>query len=188
MATLNEGGSGLLWVGGLALFLILIVLAVQYESLINPLIVVGVLPLGLVGASAALLLTQTPISATVFIGLILMVGIAANNSIVLVAYVEQLRELGHSLSEAVRLGAATRLRPILMTATAAIAGMVPLATGGQEGGEILQPLAITVIGGMAASLLATLLVLPAAYFLIHRHRAHSRPEVGNPMALQERKR
>lgn len=169
MATLNEGGGGLLWVGGLALFLILIVLAVQYESLINPLIVVGVLPLGLTGASAALWLTQTPISATVFIGLILMMGIAANNAIVLVAYVEQLREQGHSLSEAVRLGAATRLRPKLMTATAAIAGMVPLATGGQEGGEILQPLAITVIGGMAASLLATLLVLPAAYFLIHYH-------------------
>ena len=174
MATLNEGGSGLLWVGGLALFLILIVLAVQYESLINPLLVVGVLPLGLTGASTALLLTQTPISATVFIGLILMVGIAANNSIVLVAYVEHLRELGHSLSEAVRLGAATRLRPILMTASAAIAGMVPLATGGQEGGEILQPLAITVIGGMAASLLATLLVLPAAYLLIHCHREHLR--------------
>ncbi len=171
MATLSEGGSGLLWIGGLALFLILIVLAVQYESLVNPLIVVGVLPMGLVGAAVALLLTQTPISATVFIGLVLMVGIAANNSIVLVAYVEQLRELGHSLAEAVRMGAATRLRPILMTATAAIAGMVPLATGGQEGGEILQPLAITVIGGMTASLVATLFVLPAIYSAIHQRRA-----------------
>ena len=183
MATLNEGGSGLLWVGGLALFLILIVLAVQYESLINPLIVVGVLPMGLIGAAAALLLTQTPISATVFIGLILMVGIAANNSIVLVAYIEQLREVGQPLMEAVRIGAATRLRPILMTATAAIAGMVPLAGGGQEGGEILQPLAITVIGGIVASLAATLFVLPSIYLLIHQRRSKSgSPENANQAA------
>lgn len=171
MATLSEGGGGLLWVGLLALFLILAVLAAQYESLVNPLIVVGTLPLGLVGAAAALALTQTPLSATVVIGLILMVGIAANNAIVLVAYVEQLREAGLPLAEAVRMGAATRLRPILMTAFAAIAGMAPLAAGTQEGGEILQPLAIAVIGGMAASLAATLLVLPVAYTLIHE-RTH----------------
>lgn len=168
MATLSEGGSGLVWVGLLALFLILAVLAAQYESLVNPLIVVGTLPLGLIGAAAALTLTQTPLSATVIIGLILMVGIAANNAVVLVTYIEQLRDAGLSLTDAVRRGAATRLRPILMTALAAVAGMAPLAAGTQEGGEILQPLAITVIGGMAASLLATLVALPVAYTSIHQ--------------------
>lgn len=170
MATLAEGGGGLWWTAVLALVLVVIVLAVQYESLTNPLLIVAVLPLGVVGASAALWLTNTPLSTTVFIGLILLVGIAANNAIVLVAYVEQLRGKGVPLVEAIRQGASARLRPKLMTAFVAMAGLAPLARGAQEGGEILKPLSLAVLGGMPVSLIATLLVLPTAYWLVHRRR------------------
>lgn len=167
MAALAEGGSGFGWIVLLALGLIVVVLAVQYESLANPLLIVGVLPLGPIGAIATLWLTRTPLSSTVFIGMILLIGIAANNAIVLVAYIEQLRRRGVPLAEAVRQGASARLRPKLMTAFVAMAGLAPLASGTQEAGEILQPLALAVIGGMPISLIATLLVLPTAYRLVH---------------------
>ncbi len=170
MATLDSGGEGMGRVGLLALFLIVVVLAVQYESLLNPLLIVGVLPVGLGGSVLALWIAGAPLSTTVIIGFILLVGIAANNAIVLVAYIEQLRAQGRPLREAIREGATARLRPKLMTAAVAIAGLAPLATGSQEGGEILQPLALAVIGGMPLSLLATLLILPTAYFAIHRRR------------------
>lgn len=170
MAALGEGGRGLWRMALLALVLILVVLAVQYESLTNPLLIVAVLPLGVTGAIAALWLTKTPLSTTVFIALILLLGIAANNAIVLVAYIEQLRRKGVPLADAVRQGASARLRPKLMTAFVAMAGLAPLAQGTLEGGEILKPLSLAVIGGMPASLLATLLVLPTAYWLVHRRR------------------
>lgn len=167
MAVLDAGGGGLWWVGGLSLFLVIVVLCVQYESLINPLLVVLVLPLGLCGSVAALVYTRMPLSTTVFIGMILLVGIAANNAVVLMAYIEQLRHSGQSLREAVLEGAVARLRPKLMTGLIAMAGLAPLAGGAQEGGEILQPLAITVIGGLPASLIATLVVLPVLYTAVH---------------------
>jgi cobalt-zinc-cadmium resistance protein CzcA len=101
---------------------------------------------------------------------ILLIGIAANNAIVLVAFIEQLRRAGHPLVEAVRLGALLRLRPKLMTACVAMAALAPLANGQQEGGEILQPLAIVVLGGMPVALIATLVVLPALYVIAHGHQ------------------
>jgi cobalt-zinc-cadmium resistance protein CzcA len=133
-----------------------------------------------VGAVGALYVSGTPLSATAFIGFILLIGIAANNAIVLVAFIEQLRRAGHSLIEAVRLGALLRLRPKLMTACVAMAALVPLANGQQEGGEILQPLAIVVLGGMPIALIATLVVLPALYVIAHGARTESQG-VGNPV-------
>lgn len=147
------------------------VLAVQYESLINPLLIVVVLPLGLIGAAVALWSTGTPLSATAVVGMVLLMGIAANNAIVLVAFVEQLRRDGRPLLEAVREGAAARLRPKLMTAAVAMAGLAPLVNQRAEGSEMLQPLAVTVLGGLPASLLATLLVLPVLYTTVHARRA-----------------
>lgn len=167
MAVLDTGGNGLGWVTLLALALIVVVLAVQYESFVNPLLIVLILPMGAVGSVVLLWLTGTPLSATVFIGLLLLMGIAGNNAIVLVSYIEQLRRNGMRLDDAVVMGASARVRPKLMTALVAIAGMVPLAGGGQEAGEILQPLALAVIGGMPVSLAATLLLLPAMYRYAH---------------------
>jgi multidrug efflux pump subunit AcrB len=138
----------------------IVVLAVYFESVVLPLLIVGVVPLGLVGALVALWLTGTPLSSTVFIGMILLVGISANNAIVLVTYVRQLLRSGAPAWDAIRDGAAVRLRPKLMTAFVAMVGLAPLSFGHQIGGEFLQPLAITVLGGIPVSLLATLVVLP----------------------------
>lgn len=173
MALLTSESGHLPWVVGLAAFLVLVVLVVLYESVTNALIVLFVLPFGVCGAVAALAVTKTPVSSTVMIGLILLVGIAANNAIVLLAFVEQLRREGTPLREAVRNGACTRLRPKVMTALIAIAGLAPLLSASQEGGEILQPLAIAVIGGMPVSLLGTLLVLPVLYVLVHGRKGNT---------------
>jgi len=175
MATLSGGSTGLGWAAAIGVLLILVVLAIQYEALLTPVLIVGVLPLSVVGAVGALYVAETPLSATAFIGVILLIGIAANNAIVLVAFIEQLRRAGHSVVESVRMGALLRLRPKLMTASVAMAALVPLANGRQEGGEILQPLAIVVLGGMPVALVATLLVLPALYVI-----AHGADPAGNP--------
>jgi multidrug efflux pump subunit AcrB len=178
MAALSGGSTGLGWAAAIGVLLILVGLAIQYEALLTPVLIVGVLPLSVVGAVGALYLAETPLSATAFIGVILLIGIAANNAIVLVAFIEQLRRAGHSVVEAVRLGASLRLRPKLMTASVAMAALVPLADGQQEGGEILQPLAIVVLGGMPVALIATLLVLPALYVIAHGADA-GRPSGGS---------
>mgnify|MGYP000182047514 CR=1 FL=1 len=126
---------------------------------------------GGLGAVLALTLAGLPLSATALIGFILVIGIATNNALVLVAFIEQMRREGHSVGEAVRVGTALRLQPKLMTALIAMAGMVPLAIGREEGGEILQPLALVILGGMPVALVATLLVLPVLYALVHGRRA-----------------
>lgn len=181
MATLSGGSSGLGWAAAIGVLLIIVVLAIQYEALLTPALIVGVLPVSIVGAVGALYVSDTPLSATAFIGLILLIGIAANNAIVLVAFVEQLRRAGHSMTEAVRLGSLLRLRPKLMTACVAMAALVPLANGQQEGGEILQPLAVVVLGGMPVALVATLIVLPALYVIAHggRHEAATDVQAGD---------
>ena len=188
MAVLTEGTTGIIWIAALSLLLIIVVLAVQYESLVNPLLVVSVLPPGLVGAAAALWLTGTPLSSTAVVGMVLLMGIAANNAIVLVVFVEQLRMGGRPLVDAVREGATARLRPKLMTAMVAMAGMVPLVNRSAEGGEMLQPLAVTVLGGLPVSLVATLLVLPALYVAVHAARvsSHSRQSLAEPAVRASR--
>jgi multidrug efflux pump subunit AcrB len=160
MALLDEGGEGVWWIAALAFALLVVVLAVYYESIAHAVLIAGVVPLGVAGAVLLLWATGTPFSATAFIGLILLVGIAANNAIVLVAYVEQLQRAGRAPLDAIREAAVARLRPKLMTALVAMVGLAPLAFANQEGGEILQPLALAVLGGMPVSLAATLVVLP----------------------------
>lgn len=174
MATLDQGGSGLVWVGLFGLFLLLVVLAVGAESFVNPLLIVVVLPVGLLGAMLALYVSGMPLSATAMIGFILVIGIATNNAIVLVAFIEQLRASGYPLLEAVKVGTSLRIQPKLMTATIAMAGMIPLAIGREEGGEILQPLAMVILGGMPVSLLATIILLPVLYIMVHERRLKQR--------------
>jgi multidrug efflux pump subunit AcrB len=190
MAALSGGSTGLGWAAAIGVLLILVVLAIQYEALLTPVLIVGVLPLSVVGAVGAMYISETPLSATAFIGVILLIGIAANNAVVLVAFIEQLRRAGHSVVESVRLGGLLRLRPKLMTASVAMAALVPLANGRQEGGEILQPLAIVVLGGMPLALVATLLVLPALYVIAHgteaaRDPEHTATKLSHDMPAQE---
>ena len=141
-------------------------LAVRYERLSNPLIILTTAPLALIGVSLILWLTGTAMSAPVLIGVILLVGIVVNNAILLVEYIESGRREGYSPSRAIVRAGAIRLRPILMTTTTTVLGMTPLAIGLGSGAEIMQPLALAVIGGLLVSMFLTLLVVPSLYLIV----------------------
>jgi multidrug efflux pump subunit AcrB len=151
----------------LAVFLVFVVLAVQYERLSNPLVILVAAPLSLVGVAVLLWLTQTAISAPVLIGVILLIGIVVNNAILLVEYIEiGRREQGLSPFDAIVEAGTVRLRPILMTTSTTILGMSPLAIGIGEGAEIMRPLALSVVGGLGVSMFLTLLVVPCVYLIV----------------------
>lgn len=152
----------------LAVFLIYLVMASQFESLLQPLIIMFTIPLALIGAVFALLLTGNAISVVVFIGLIMLVGIVVNNAIVLLDYINQLRKQGVAKLQAVKEAAQVRLRPILMTTLTTVLGLLPLALGLGEGAEVRAPMAITVIGGLLVSTLLTLVVIPVVYAVVDR--------------------
>jgi multidrug efflux pump subunit AcrB len=150
----------------LAIFLVFVVMAVQYESFVNPFIILFAIPLSMVGVGLMLWLTGTAMSAPVFLGVILLAGIVVNNAILLVEYTELARRRGLPPAEAVIEAGTIRLRPIMMTTLTTISGMLPLAIGLGGGSELMQPLAIAVVGGLSMSMLLTLFVVPCAYVVI----------------------
>ncbi len=154
----------------LAIFLVYLVMAAQFESLIHPLVIMLSVPLALVGAVFALFITHTSISVVVFIGLIMLAGIVVNNAIVLVDLVNQLRARGMERDAALVEAGRSRLRPIIMTMLTTTLGLLPMALGLGQGAEIRAPMAITVIGGILFSTLLTLVVVPVAYSLLDRKR------------------
>ncbi len=149
----------------LAIFFVLVVMAVQYEKLSSPLVILTSLPFSVIGAALLLYLTGTALSAPVLLGMIFLVGIVVNNAILLVAFANKKREEGLSAREAVAEAGTVRLRPILMTTLTTIFGMTPLALAIGEGGELLQPLALTIIGGLAFGTFLTLIMLPGIYVI-----------------------
>jgi hydrophobic/amphiphilic exporter-1 (mainly G- bacteria), HAE1 family len=154
----------------LAIALVYAVMAAQFESFRDPLIIMFSIPLAGVGVALALFLTNTVFNMQAFIGLIMLAGIVVNNAIVLIDYTNLLRrEYGHSLREAIELGGRRRLRPILMTTLTAILGLVPMAMGFGEGGEVQSPMARVVIGGLTTSTLITLIFIPVLYYIVE-HR------------------
>ncbi len=152
----------------LAVFLVYLVMASQFESFLHPFVIMMTMPLAVIGAVLALFVTGSSISVVVFIGLIMLAGIVVNNAIVLIDFVNQLRARGMSKVEAVIEGGKLRLRPIVMTTMTTILGLLPLALGIGEGAEIRAPMAITVIGGLAISTLLTLVVIPVVYCVMDR--------------------
>lgn len=160
---MDASTRSMLFAFGLALFLVYLVMASQFESLLHPFVIMFSIPLALVGAIGALKLSGNPVSVVVFIGLIMLAGIVVKNAIVLIDRVNQLRELGHSKRDALVLAAESRLRPIIMTTLATLLGFLPLALGLGEGSEVRSPMAITVMGGLAVSTLLTLIVVPIVY-------------------------
>jgi hydrophobe/amphiphile efflux-1 (HAE1) family protein len=151
----------------LAIFLVFVVMAVQYERLANPLVILTAVPLALIGVGAALLITGTNLSAPVLLGVILLVGIVVNNAILLVEYIEiGKREKNLSPFDAVVDAGSIRFRPILMTTLTTVCGMLPLAIGLGEGSELMRPLAIAVVGGLLVSMFLTLFVVPSLYLII----------------------
>ncbi|MBT3723094.1 MAG: efflux RND transporter permease subunit, partial [Gammaproteobacteria bacterium] len=172
--TLQQGrrmGINLL---ALALFLVFVVMAVQYESLVNPLVILLSVPFSAIGVAAGIHWLAIPISMPVWLGLIMLAGIVVNNAIVLVEQIEVERDRGLELLAAIVEGARLRLRPILMTALTTVVGMSPLAIGFGEGSEMLQPLAVVIVWGLSFSMLVTLILVPSMYRLLHV--SHHRPE------------
>ena len=165
---LDASIKSLLFAFALAIFLVYLVMASQFESLLHPFVILFTIPLAIVGAVLALWLDRSPISIVVFIGMILLVGIVVKNAILLVDKVNQLREQGVAKRDAIFQGATSRLRPIVMTTLTALFGFAPLAFFGGDGAEVRAPMAITVIGGLLVSTLLTLVVIPVMYDLLDR--------------------
>lgn len=165
---LDASVRSLLFALGLAIFLVYLVMASQFESLLHPFVIMFSVPLAAVGAVLALKLSGSAISVVVFIGLIMLVGIVVKNAIVLIDRVNQLRESGVPKREALAQAAESRLRPIVMTTLCTLFGFAPLALGWGEGAEVRAPMALTVIGGLAVSTLLTLIVVPVVYDLLDR--------------------
>ena len=154
----------------IGLLLVFMVMAAQFESLVDPLIILFAIPFTLVGVILAFLITGTTLSVVTFIGLIMLVGIVVNNGIVLVDYSNMLVRRGYSIRDAVMESGRSRLRPVLMTSMTTILGMLPMALSRGMGKELYAPLGITIIGGLLISMLVTLILVPTAYAAVHQHK------------------
>ena len=160
--------AGLLLSALLAVVLVYMVLASQFKSLLQPVIIMMSVPLGLAGVMVALFVTGTTLSVNSFMGIIMMVGIVVSNGVLLVDYANVLRRRGDDLVAATVHAGQTRLRPILMTTIATIVGLIPMALGIGEGSETNLPLARAVIGGLTVSTVMTLFLIPVLYSLLGR--------------------
>jgi len=165
----------------LAIFLVYIVMASQFESLVHPFIIIFTIPLAVIGVVIFLYLFNIPLSIVVFLGMIMLAGIVVNNAIVLVDYINYLRKSGISKMEAVMQAGKVRLRPILMTTSTTVLGLFPMALGLGDGAEIRTPMAITVIIGLLVSTLLTLVVIPTVYNIFSREN----PAEQNPVSVSE---
>jgi multidrug efflux pump subunit AcrB len=151
----------------LALFLVFVVMAIQYESLLNPFIILISVPFAAIGVALGVYVNDLPLSMPVWLGMIMLIGIVVNNAILLVEYIEIERQRYGDLAKAIVEAARLRLRPILMTTLSTVAGMIPLAVALGDGAEMLQPLAIAVVWGLSFSMLVSLLLVPVVYFMLH---------------------
>ena len=167
-AEMEKSLRSLLFALALAIFLVYVVMASQFESLLHPFIIICTVSLAAVGVVCALSVAQIALSIVVFIGLIMLAGIVVNNAIVLVDYVNTLRRGGMDRQTAIITAASVRLRPILMTTTTTVLALLPMALGLGEGAEIRVPMALTVIAGLISSTLLTLILIPTVYSVVDR--------------------
>jgi HAE1 family hydrophobic/amphiphilic exporter-1 len=165
---LNRSFKSLVFALLLAVFLVYLVMAAQFESFIHPFIILFTVPLGAIGVIWILLMTGQTLSVVVFIGAIMLSGIVVNNGIVLIDYINQLRRGGMDKLRALKEAGRIRLRPIIMTTMTTVLGLLPMALGLGEGAEIRSPMALTVIGGLFGATVLTLLVIPSLYSLVDR--------------------
>lgn len=183
----KESFASLLLALLLGIMLTYMVMAAQFESTIVPLIIMFSLPFGFVGAIWVFALTGFSLNITTFIGLIMMVGLVVKQAIVYLDYALQLiDENDWDIKEALKEAGRVRLRPILMTVSAMVLGFAPMAVSTKQGSEFWQPLSLTVIGGLTLSTVITLVLIPAAYYLIFRGRPRSAPPEGGSKTAPER--
>jgi multidrug efflux pump subunit AcrB len=174
----QQAFRSLMFVMAFAIFLVFIMLAFQFRSVVLPLLIFATQPLSLVSGLFALWVTNTPLNVSSYMGAILLIGLDMKNGILLVEYIQQLRKEGMALRPALLLAGRTRFRPILMTSLAAILGLFPLALGIGPGSQMQQPLAIMVIGGLTANMLFTRLVIPVGYLVLEGRKG--KDSVGEP--------
>lgn len=187
MDSIVETFTSLLVVLIVAILLVYMIMAAQFESFIHPFIIMFSLPLALTGGIMGLFVTGNTITATSFMGFIMLVGMVVNNAIVLVDYTNQLRERGMGCVEALEKAGPTRLRPILMTTLTTVLGMVPMALSTAEGTEMQRPMAITIIFGMTLSTVITLVFIPVLYAGVDKFR-HGRKSKKNKRKFHEGQR
>ncbi|MEA4816547.1 MAG: efflux RND transporter permease subunit [Lachnospiraceae bacterium] len=174
--SLTDTFSKLLLVLVVAILLVYMIMASQFESFIYPLIVMFSLPLGLTGSVFGLFITRNTITVTSFMGFIMLTGMVVNNAIVLIDYTNQLRERGLECDEALIEAGPTRLRPILMTTLTTILGLLPMALSNTEGTEMQRPMAITIMFGLTISTIVTLIFIPVLYSGVEKYRLKKRRE------------
>ena len=154
----------------LGIVLVYMVMAAQFESLLHPLLIMFSVPFAFSGVVAVLHLTGTPLSMSAYIGMVLLVGIVVNNSIVLVDYVNRLRARGRALREAIVEGGRQRLRPVMITTCTTVLGMMPMATSHGDGSATWRPLGLVVVGGLALASVVSLVLVPTLYYIAERRR------------------
>ena len=167
-ATLDESSRDLQFTFGIAVIVVLLVLAAQFESFVSALIIMATVPLGLACAVFAMLFTGTSLNVYSQIGLVLLVGVMAKNGILIVEFANQLRNRGRSVREAIEEAANIRLRPVMMTMISTILGAVPLILSFGAGAEARSALGWVIVGGLGLATLATLFLTPVAYLLLAR--------------------
>lgn len=165
-----ESMSGLAMAMAIAILLVYMVMVAQFESFGKPFIIMFSIPFAFVGVVFALLISRTTLNVVGMLGAILLIGIVVNNGIVLIDYIQQLREakVPGTLEEIVSKGCAARLRPVLMTTLTTIVGMIPSAFAFGEGGDMMQPLSVVIIGGLSVSTLVTLILIPTIYLIFEK--------------------
>ncbi|MBR4500013.1 MAG: efflux RND transporter permease subunit, partial [Paludibacteraceae bacterium] len=174
--TQQDTFSDMILLGLMIILLVYIVMASQFESLRMPAIIMFSIPFALSGVIVALWLTGRSLDMIGALGLVLLVGIVVKNGIVLVDYINLMRERGYELNTAIQMSGRSRIRPVLMTAFTTILGMIPMAVSSGEGAEMWQPLGIVVIGGLTVSTFLTLYVVPVLYGVMSRHGDRDKQE------------
>jgi HAE1 family hydrophobic/amphiphilic exporter-1 len=164
-----QRSQGSLWLAlGLSVFLVYVIMAAQFESLLHPLVILFTIPLAFFGTVVTLWAMDISLSVVVFLGMIMLAGIVVNNAIVLIDYINTLRRRGVPRDEAIVTAGIVRLRPILMTTATTVLGLIPMALGLGDGAEIRTPMAIAVISGLTSSTVLTLFLIPSIYALFER--------------------
>ena len=164
----EEAFDSLLFALVLAVVMVYMVLAAQFESLVHPFVILLTIPLAGVGAVALLLILSMPLNVMSIIGIIMLTGIAVNDSIILVDRINQNRRSGEDLQSSISQACQSRARPIVMTSVTTMLALLPLALGAGEGAALRAPMAVAVIGGLVTSTLLTLAIIPCAYHLLAR--------------------
>jgi multidrug efflux pump subunit AcrB len=161
---------------GISFVLLFLILVAQFRSWVDPFLIMLAIPMGFVGVLVILLLTHTTLNVMSLMGVLMLIGIADSNSILIVDFAHKLEEQGYSVADAAIMACRVRLRPILMTSLATIIGMIPMAMKLGEGGEQYTPMARAIIGGLTSSVLFTVFIVPAAYLLVYGRKQRNVPQ------------